>query len=81
MAQVVWSPAAERELGKLDPPVAARLLDAVERFAETGHGDVKTLVGEKGVKRLRVGSYRVRFQAEGDTLTVLAVDHRREAYR
>jgi mRNA-degrading endonuclease RelE of RelBE toxin-antitoxin system len=57
------------------------VLDAVDRFAETGHGDVKSLAGEKGVKRLRAGDYRVRFTMAGDVLTVLHVSHRREAYR
>lgn len=31
--------------------------------------------------RLRVGDYRVRFHDYGDSIRVLAVKHRREAYR
>ena len=31
--------------------------------------------------RLRVGDYRLRFRDLGDSILVLAVKHRREAYR
>jgi mRNA-degrading endonuclease RelE of RelBE toxin-antitoxin system len=31
--------------------------------------------------RLRVGDYRVRFHNDGETVTVLCVRNRREAYR
>ncbi len=81
MADILWSRAAERELASLDRVVAGRVLEAVERFAASGTGDVKALQGAKGVKRLRVGDYRVRFESNGDTVTVLHVNHRREAYR
>jgi mRNA-degrading endonuclease RelE of RelBE toxin-antitoxin system len=60
MADIVWSRVAERELAALDRGIAARIFEALERFAATGAGDVKTLQGAKGVKRLRVGPFRVR---------------------
>jgi mRNA interferase RelE/StbE len=81
MADVVWSRAAERELAAIDRVVAERVLEALERFAATGAGDVKAVQGATGVKRLRVGDYRVRFESDGHTVTVLHVNHRREAYR
>jgi hypothetical protein len=37
------------------------ILTAIHRLAGTGTGRVKTLKGEGGEKRLRVGDYRVRF--------------------
>jgi mRNA-degrading endonuclease RelE of RelBE toxin-antitoxin system len=43
-----------------------RIFTTIQRFAETGEGDVKGLKGESGELRLRVGDYRVRFTDEGD---------------
>jgi mRNA-degrading endonuclease RelE of RelBE toxin-antitoxin system len=67
------------------------ILIAIHRLAETGSGRVKTLKGEGGEKRLRVGDYRVRFteesgeEMEGEekkgTLRIHSVRNRKEAYR
>ena len=55
---------------------------AVERFAETGGGNVKRLHGINPPEyRLRVGDYRARFQTDGNIVTILRVRNRREAYR
>jgi mRNA-degrading endonuclease RelE of RelBE toxin-antitoxin system len=54
----------------------------VARYLATGEGDVKRLQDvEPPEFRLRVGDYRVRFHDLGDSILVLAVKHRREAYR
>jgi len=59
-----------------------RILNALTRYAETGEGDVKALEGKfTGAHRLRVGGWRVRFRrVPGDTIHVLAVENRGEAY-
>jgi mRNA-degrading endonuclease RelE of RelBE toxin-antitoxin system len=59
---IVFSAAAERDLDRLDPQVARRILRAIQRFAEAGGGDVRRLTAAEGVFRLRVGDWRVRFQ-------------------
>ena len=66
----------------LDPPVAARVIAAFERFAATGAGDVKRLRGASAEYRLRVGDWRVRFdQPDKNIIRILRVLHRRESYR
>jgi hypothetical protein len=71
-----------------------QVLKALHRLAETGAGRVRTLKGEGGEKRLRVGDFRVRFteesgenqeasqgqQSEG-LLRIHTVRNRKEAYR
>lgn len=79
--RIVWSPGATKDMKALDRRIAGRVVATVIRYAETDHGDVKALRGEDGVKRLRVGDYRVRFESDGATLDVLGVRHRREVYR
>ena len=60
-----------------------RILDALDRLAETTHGDVKKLTDEGDEMRLRVGDWRVRFVFHHGpgTIEVLRVFHRRDAYR
>jgi mRNA-degrading endonuclease RelE of RelBE toxin-antitoxin system len=66
----------------LDKGIARRVKQSVERFAETGAGNVKRLQGiDPPEFRLRVGDYRVRFHQDDDTMRILRVRNRREAYR
>ena len=58
------------------------ILTAIHRLAEANSGDVKTLKGNAGENRLRVGDYRVRFTEEHpDSLRIHTVDKRKDAYR
>src|SRR5450759_2352008 len=53
---------AVKDMAALDRGIASRVKQAVERFAETGAGNVKRLQGiDPPAYRLRVGDYRVRF--------------------
>ena len=55
---------------------------AVEPFAEIGVGNIKRLQGiDPPEFRLRVSDYRVRFHRDSETLLILRVRNRREAYR
>jgi mRNA interferase RelE/StbE len=66
----------------LDRGTARRVKAAVERFAETGVGNVKKLQGiDPPEYRLRVGDWRVRFELESETVRVLRVRDRKDAYR
>jgi mRNA-degrading endonuclease RelE of RelBE toxin-antitoxin system len=69
-------------MAALDKGIARRVKQAVERFADTGAGNVKRLQGiDPPEYRLRVGDYRVRFHLDDETVQVLRVRNRREAYR
>jgi hypothetical protein len=50
--------------------MAMRVLTTLHRLAETGAGPVKTLKGQEGEKRLRVGDFRVRFTEEAKMSSV-----------
>jgi mRNA-degrading endonuclease RelE of RelBE toxin-antitoxin system len=53
---LVYKPSAQRELDRMDQTGARRIVAALEAFAATGRGDVKSLKGPlKGRYRLRVG--------------------------
>ena len=80
---VEWTPAAARDLRRLGRATAQRVRQTVIEFAETGHGDIAKLQGREPEWRLRVGDWRIRFTFTdgGQTLRILRVLHRREAYR
>lgn len=82
MKEIEWTAAALADMAALDKRIARRIKQSVERFVETGTGDVKRLRGIDPIEfRLRVGDYRIRFHHNGETVTVLRVRNRREAYR
>lgn len=74
---------AAKALQKLQPSDRFRLLQAIDRLAVEPHAG-GVLKGEfAGLRRLRVGTYRIIYEVINDELTVLVVRvaHRREAYR
>ena len=82
MHKILWSEGARADVRRLDRDTAMRIFAALQRFAESGEGDIKMLKGQSGELRLRVGDYRVRFTQESEgTIHVHAVRHRKDAYR
>lgn len=82
--KLLYSPTAARDLRKLGPGVADRVMAAFDAFASDGTGDVKRLQGVKPPEwRLRVGDYRAGFTFDSarQVLEILYVRHRRDAYR
>ena len=80
---LVWSDRALKDLDRLDQRTRERIVNAMERLAETGYGDLKRLRGQGREWRLRSGDWRVRLDLEPEsrTVRVFRVRHRREAYR
>lgn len=76
-------PSAEREMRSLPPQMLRRIHRRIQRLAQDPHasGTVK-LSGIPGY-RARVGDYRIIFGIDdaGSMIEILAVRHRREAYR
>lgn len=78
------TPAALRQLRKLDPRARRRIQAAIELLAEQPRPPAATmLVNSDGAWRVRIGDYRVIYDIEDDRLIVLvlAAGHRRETYR
>jgi mRNA interferase RelE/StbE len=82
--RVELTPAARRDLRRLDPQVRRRVLDALDGLsAQPPRGNIRRLTGIEAEWRLRVGDWRVRFTREQTTHTVyvLRVLPRGRAYR
>lgn len=76
---------ALRDLRRLDPPIRARVLDAIQGLKfDPPVGDITRMVGVTPPEwRLRVGDWRIRFKRDVDahTIQVLRVLPRGRAYR
>lgn len=79
---LVYKPAAQRELARMDRSEAKRIVYALEAFATAGRGDVKALKGAlKGRYRLRIGKWRVFFSLDQPgNVVVTDIDNRGQAY-
>ncbi|HEX3377073.1 MAG TPA: type II toxin-antitoxin system RelE/ParE family toxin [Candidatus Acidoferrales bacterium] len=80
--KLVWTDQAKSQLRSIDQTEATRILHILARYLSTGEGDVKRLQYiEPPEFRLRAGDYRIRFHDLSDSILILAVKHRRDAYR
>jgi mRNA-degrading endonuclease RelE of RelBE toxin-antitoxin system len=79
---VVFSGEARADVRTTDRVTALRLLKALTRFLETDAGDVRQLEGfEPPMYRLRIGDWRILFRRRDDSIEVVRVRNRSEAYR
>lgn len=79
MKRVRFTASAARALGKLSPDTRRQIGAKLRRYAETGAGDVRALVGRPAL-RLRSGDYRIIFLEMAEEIEVLAVGDRRDIY-
>ena len=80
--RVELAPAAQRELRRLPPQVAARLRAPIETLSTNPrpHG-VRKLQGQESSWRIRVGPYRVIYDIDDNRqlVVILKLDRRSEA--
>lgn len=82
--RIELSPAAARQLRKLDGPALLRVQAVVELLARQPRpAGAKKLVGGQGEWRVRTGDYRIIYEIDDGVLLVLvlAIGHRRDIYR
>lgn len=79
--EIEYNVEAQRDLRKLSPDVARRILAKIDRLTGGLTGDVKRLRNIKPDYRLRVGDWRVLFAIEGSTIVIHHVSHRSTAYK
>ena len=73
---------ARADLRAIDRDTAMQILRCLDRYLANRTGDVKKLKPPRTGFRLRCGDYRVFFdQKDEHAINVIAVQHRREAYR
>ena len=74
---------AQGELAAIPEPTRTRLTDAIDGLAAQPQAGQSLKGALRGLRRLRVGDYRIVYELLDDELVILVirVAHRREAYR
>jgi len=82
--RITLASSASRELERLDPPIARRVLGAIQKLSSNPRppGCVK-LAGSKNDWRIRVGHWRILYTIDDEkrTVDIAAIRHRSDAYR
>ena len=82
--EIILKPSVEKDLRKLPANVVRKLFEAVEYLAESPctPPDIK-LTGTERTWRHRIGDYRIIYEIDLPTSTVIInyIRHRREVYR
>lgn len=74
---------ASKELSRVERSDRERIIDAIDQLREHPLVGVPLKGGMRGLRRIRVGDYRVLYEVQHDVLVILVirVAHRRDAYR
>ena len=74
---------AIKQARKAPIEITIKLIEAVARYAENRNAavDVKAMQGEDSAFRIRVRDWRLMFNIEGETLTIVKIAPRGAAYK
>ncbi|MGH2614791.1 MAG: type II toxin-antitoxin system RelE family toxin [Thermomicrobiales bacterium] len=81
--QWILTPAAEKQLDRLDPDLRDRVIRRLDVISEDiRHPSIRKLQGGESY-RLRIGDHRVIFQIDGgnQTIVVTKIGDRKDVYR
>ena len=79
---VVYKKSVQRDLKKLSKAEARRVLNQVEEELSKNADTYPVLKGQfAGLRKYRVGDYRVIYAILGNEVLVLRIGHRKEVYR
>ena len=78
--QIEFKPRALKDLRAIDKGEARRVIEKIKLMRDDLAGDVKRLTSFTPEYRLRVGTYRVLFEVEGEKVVIYRVRHRKDAY-
>jgi mRNA interferase RelE/StbE len=80
--KIAFKKSVSRDLRKIDKVEAERILSKIEEQLPDKADNFPSLAGKfAGLRRFRVGDYRVIYTIIGDTALILRISHRRESYR
>ena len=79
--EIAYKKSVEKDLASLGKSVARRILDKIEKELPARADSYPVLKGQfSGLRKLRVGDYRVIFAILGAQVLVLRIGHRRGVY-
>ena len=80
--KIAFKKSVARDLKKIDSVQADTILRKIEKELPLKAETFPMLTGKfSGLRKFRVGDYRVIYSIIGETALILRISHRREAYR
>jgi len=79
--RILYKKSVQRDLRKLSKTDARRVLNEVEEELSNKAGTYPVLKGQfAGLRKYRVGDYRVIYAILGDDVLILRIGHRKNVY-
>ena len=79
---IVYKKSVQRDLKKLSKAEARRVLNQIEEELSKDAENYPVLKGQfAGLRKYRVGDYRVIYAILGDEVLVLRIGHRKDVYK
>jgi len=80
--KIAFKKSVSRDLKKIDKEQVKRILDKIETELPEKADVFPTLTGKfSGLRKFRVGDFRVIYSIIGNTALILRVGHRKEVYK
>ena len=80
--KIAFKKSVSRDLKKISKEQAKKILNKIESEFPEKAGNLPTLTGSfSGLRKFRVGDFRVIFTIIGDTALILRIGHRKEVYK
>jgi addiction module RelE/StbE family toxin len=80
--KIAFKKSVARDLKKIDNDQADRILKKIEEELPEKAESFPVLTGKfSGLRKFRVGDYRVIYSIMGNTALILRIKHRREVYK
>ena len=80
--KIAFKKSVSRDLKKIDKEQAKRILDKIESELPQKAETLPTLTGKfSGLRKFRVGEFRIVFSLIGDTALIIRIRHRKEVYK
>ena len=80
--KIAFKKSVSRDLKKIDKEQVEKILNKIEGELPQKAETSPTLTGKfSGLRKFRVGNFRVIFSIIGDTALILRIQHRKEVYK
>lgn len=80
--KIAFKKSVGRDLKKTSKDQAEKILKKIEEHLPEKADSYPSLTGKfTGLKKCRVGNYRIIYSIIGDTVLILRISHRQKAYR
>ena len=80
--KIAFKKSVARDLKKIDKEQATKILKKIEDELPEKAETLPVLTGKfSGLRKFRIGDFRVIFSIIGNTALILRIRHRKEAYR